>query len=442
MDEPSPPRRGSLADRAYPAYGLALVLFAGLLWFAGYEPDRAPAGSGTGLPGSPSEPDATPPDSLARGSVAAVDRLRALATGPRYDPAALTSRDEASEGLALLARRLDARSFPAPPPAAATAPDPTAAFLEPVVLQQLRFATPDGLPALPERRTLHLDVATGDWSRRFALTGFPARGLLPEGPIDALTVGASLRTPGSWFSGERFEPWSEVRTVAAAPLRDTPPLRVELAGLRPLTEGDDPGSLVVSLQLVRERVAPDRTRTVLRWDDEGFVRLEAVLPEEDRRVRMHAVPAKGTFTQAILWRDGGDPVRGTARAAIQRMDDGSAIGVTHPRLPIQVAAVDRFRSLGLVLATTADGAPRRFVALVTSGEEDAVRALYLAFVTGELPAWTVDGVPLSAEQLGSVARWLRRSLALPDGDPQLAAALPDDVGEGTRRALIGPWEPR
>jgi hypothetical protein len=433
MREPEPTETARPGrSRAYWLFGGLFVLIAAALWLsermerAGSPPDAPPA-----------LVDAQPP-AVNEGAVAAARAFSDLIENRAYEPGQVADRNGFADGMRRLALRLHAERFRTPPPAAAAAGgDPLADLGPAVTLSQLSIATPEGVPVPPEGRSLWLEVATTEKRERFQLTGFPQLVdlALEEGAV--LTVAVSVSVPGLWFwSEDTYERWTEIAQVAASDIRARGPVRLELAGDRPLREGAPVESATLQLGIRSARFEPGAgsgVRTALRAGPADGVAVRKAAPgAAEGWIERVVVPAAGSKTYALVWRDRRDGGAAEAR----RTDGGPPIGALAPGLPLLAAAADGWTSLAITLASNPRREPAGFLVAAATGDSGAAEALFLEFAAKHMQELTLDGAPLSAAETAGALAWTRRALGLPpELDPALLDRLPPDAAAALRWAL-------
>jgi hypothetical protein len=355
------------------------------------------------------------------------------------DPKQMASRTDIADGLQRLALRLNGEKFQTPPPAAAPSTPNDMTTLGPAItVSRLWLAAPEPLPVPPERQSLQLVIVAGNKTQTVELTRNPApiNLLIDDGAM--LTVWVSTYEPRSFFSASKLEPWTKAARIAANEIRTRGPIPITLAGERPLRSGGPVESVKLELGIRTDRFEPGAASvkgTVLRAEmGDGVAVYEATPGADDVWMEQVIVPATGSKSYALVWRDRRGKGGGAAEA--RRTDGGPPIGIVAPDLPLLAAAADGWGSLAIVLANNPRRERARFVVLAATGDSGAAEALFLAFAANHLGKLTVDGAPLSASEAARALVWARMALGLPTQlDPSVLERLPPDVAATLRRAL-------
>ena len=395
--------------------------------------------------GAPSPLNATltttpaPPTSTSIPGVAAVRAFSDTIEKRVYDPKQVIDRAGFADGMQRLAQRLDTERFRTPPPAASPAgTDAMASLGSPVSLSRLSVATPEGLPLPPEGRSLTLEITAAEKRESVQLTGFPTLVdmVLEEGAM--LTMAVFTFEPGGLFSRAKYERWTKVARIAASDIRIRGPLQLKLAGERPLREGAPVESVALELGIRTARFEPSAgtaKSTALRAGPADGVAVHRATPgAPEGWIEQVIIPAAGSKTYALIWRDRRGAGWGAAEA--HRTDGGPPIGVVAPGLPLLAAAADGWGSLAIRLANN----PRRdgaaFVVAAATGDSGAAEALFLAFAASHVEQLTVDGASLSAAEIARTLGWVRMAFGLsPDLDPAILDRLTPEVAAALRRTL-------
>ncbi len=426
MSQDDPERSAQRGSRLFLGYGVAFVVFAVVLWLSGRTPVQEPD--------EPHEEVSTAESTLAsvnEGVETAAHAVLALVENRRHDVARTTEDSGFEPAMTRLAQRLEAQSFSTVPPAAVPmVGDPFAGFAAGGVQTSLVYSTPDGLPALEGKQSLWLELGTVDGRRRYALSGFPERAPLPDAEVGEVTIGITRNVPGGFFVAERNDLWTETRVVSLAAVLEEDPYTVSLPGRFPLQRDGENGALTLQLRLREDRFVPGFSGSeagdaiLLRGGAGDGVAQYSGSPGVSERWRQRLlVPAAGSFTYALIWQD-----RSTAGlAGIRRSEDGRYIGARAPGLPLYVAAVDGWGSLELALANAPQQQSAGFRVLAASGDFEAARALFLAFLSRNLVDLKLDDMPLTRAQFSEIARWLRDALGLPTDVEALVADMPPEA---------------